>query len=179
MRNLVCGCKAEFLIVDSTPLEDSRDLDARTGFYSKGPFKGFKVHLSVNQDGLPMKATLTPGNRHDSQFLRELLVEAEKVLGDAGYDSQANGKLCREKGSEAVIARNPRRTGRKFKTPELLKRKRYLVEQFNSILKECMQGCWKLVRGIRRKASLLYSALTGILLTSLIQGRREISSYWC
>ena len=35
----------KFLIVDSTPLEDEKDLDARVGFYSKGPFKGFEAHL--------------------------------------------------------------------------------------------------------------------------------------
>ncbi|MDI6820318.1 MAG: transposase, partial [Candidatus Hodarchaeaceae archaeon] len=67
----------ELLVVDSTPLEDRRDPEARVGFYSRGPFKGFKVHVSVDQLGLPRKALVTPGNRHDSPLLPELICEQE------------------------------------------------------------------------------------------------------
>ncbi|MDI6883525.1 MAG: transposase, partial [Hadesarchaea archaeon] len=65
--------RAELLVVDSTPLEDWRDPEAEWGFYSRGPFKGFKVHVSVDQFGLPRKAVVTPGNRYDSPFLPELI----------------------------------------------------------------------------------------------------------
>lgn len=179
VRKLVAGDRSKLLVVDSTPLEDYEDPDAKFGFYSRGPFKGFKVHLSVNQDGLPMKARITPGNRHDSQFFKDLLIKAEKVLGDAGYDSEKNRELCRNQESEPLIARNSRNTNKKFDTPELLKKERYLVEQFNSILKETLQECWKLVKGIKRKASVVYSTLTAILLSSIAQGSRKLSSYWC
>ena len=66
----------ELLIIDSTPLVDEKDPDAKVGFNSRGPFKGFKIHLSVNQLGLPLKAILTPGNKHDSLFFPQLLLPA-------------------------------------------------------------------------------------------------------
>ena len=43
----------QLLVVDSTPLEDRRDPEAEWGFYSGGPFEGFKAHVSVDQLGLP------------------------------------------------------------------------------------------------------------------------------
>jgi hypothetical protein len=65
--------RTELLVVDSTPLEDWRDPNAEWGFYSRCPFKGFKVHVSVDQLGLPRKAVITPENRHYSPFLPELI----------------------------------------------------------------------------------------------------------
>ena len=59
----------ELLVVDSTPLEDWKDSDARWGFYSRGPFRGFKVHVSVDQLGLPRKALITLGSVYDSPLL--------------------------------------------------------------------------------------------------------------
>lgn len=130
----------ELLVVDSTPLEDWRDPQVKVGFYSRGPFKGFKVHVAVDQLGLPRKALITPGNRHDSPFLPELIAgqRAKFVLGDAGYDSKHNRKACKDIGTKPCIATNLRRSGRRRYTPLLCKRKRYLIEQFNSMLKEIL-----------------------------------------
>jgi hypothetical protein len=61
------------LIADSTPLEDLYDLEAEWGYTCKGSFKGFKLHTVVNQLGLPLKAVVTPGNRHGSPLLPSLL----------------------------------------------------------------------------------------------------------
>jgi hypothetical protein len=47
------------LIVDSTPLKDMYDMEAKWGFTSRGPIKGFKLHVAVNQLGLPLKAIVT------------------------------------------------------------------------------------------------------------------------
>lgn len=152
----------ELLVIDSTPLEDYRDPEARVGFYARGPFKGFKVHLSVNQLGLPLRAAVTPGNRYDGRLMPILLVKSKYVLGDAAYDSKANRLACRAIGAKPLIARNPRRSKRRFRQPELLKHNRYLVEQFNAILKDLLAHCWQRVRGLVRKASLVYSALLAI-----------------
>jgi hypothetical protein len=43
------------LIADSTPLVDLYDMEAKWGFSSRGPFKGFKLHTVVNQFGLHSK----------------------------------------------------------------------------------------------------------------------------
>ena len=177
----------ELLIVDSTPLEDWRDPDAKWGFYSRGPFKGFKVHVSVDQLGLPRKALITPGNRHDSPFLPELITgqRAEFVLGDAAYDSKSNRKACKKIGAKPCFAKNPRRSGERRCAPTLLKRKRYVVEQFNSRLKDMLNNCWCWFKGLA-KTTVVYSALIAMLaiaLQALLQNRpellRKIGAYRC
>ena len=53
-------------------------------------FRDFKLHVVVNQLGLPLKATVTPENLFDSLLLPDLLkdLEADYVLVDEGYDSK-------------------------------------------------------------------------------------------
>lgn len=169
----------ELLVVDSTPLEDWRDPEAKVGFYSKGRFKGFKAHVSVDQLGLPRKALVTPGNRHDSPILPELICgqKPKHVIGDAGYDSKRNRKACRDIGAKPCIATNPRRSGRRRYTPPLCKRYHYIVEQFNSRLKEMLHGCWQRFKGLARKATVVYSALIAMLaiaLQALLQNKPEL-----
>lgn len=176
--------ETEKLIADSTPLEDETDPDARVGFYSKGPFKGFKVHLSVNQEGIPLKAEVTPGNRHDCPMMPKLLVKSKFVLGDAGYDSKGNRKLIKAMGAKPLIAKNRRRSKKRRWTPRMLRKFRYLVEQFNSILKGTLQRCWMRFKGIEKKMSIVYSALISILLVTIknmildSKISRKISEYW-
>ena len=157
----------ELLIIDSTPLVDEEDPDAKVGFNSRGPFKGFKTHLSVNQLGLPLKAILTTGNKHDSPFFPELLVACLMALADAAYDSETNRKACREIKAKPVIAKNRRRSRKRRWTPKILKKKRYLVEQFNSIIKNSMDKCWQKVLGIKRKKSVVFASLSAILITTI------------
>lgn len=165
----------EDLVVDSTPLEDERDPDAEWGFYSRGPFKGFKGHFSVNQLGLPLKAKITPGNKHDSPFLPELIhnLKPNRVLADAGYDSKDNRKTCKENGATPHIAENPRNTGKKYRLSEILKKKRSIIERFNSRFKEMLQGCWRGFKGLAKKATIVYStliAMSAIALQALLLG---------
>ena len=169
----------KLLVVDSTPLEDWKDPDAKWGFYPQGPFKGFKVHVSVDQLGLPRKALITPRNRHDSPFLPELIAgqRPKFVLGDAGYDSERNRKACRGIGAKPYIVTNPRRSCKRRHAPALLKRKRYIVEQFNSRLKDMLNNCWHWFKGLAKKATVVYSALVAMLaiaLQALIQNKPNL-----
>ena len=88
------------LIADSTPLIDLYDIEAKSGFTSRGRFKGFKLHSVVNQLGLPLRAIVAPGNRFDSIFLPKLIedLKAQYVLADAGYDSLENIKVRQSHG---------------------------------------------------------------------------------
>ena len=99
----------EKLIFDSTPIVDYDDPDAEIGFYSRGPFKGFKEHYSVNQLGIPIRSIFTKANTHDSMWLFMLVVEMLFGLGDSGYDSKENRKLIRRMSGKPLIARNRRR----------------------------------------------------------------------
>lgn len=177
-------CK--LLVVDSTPLEDRRDPEAEWGYTSRGPFKGFKLHVSVNQEGLPLKALVTPGNKYDSPFLPDLIqgLTPSLVVADAGYDSKENREAVKEAGAEPAIANNPRRKGRQEQW--LFSRgKQYLAEQFHDLFKnQMLQGCWKRGKGFRRKASQVYAGLISLLTISLkavINGElsfRKVSQYW-
>lgn len=176
------------LIADSTPLEDLYDLEARWGYTSEGPFRGFKLHAVVNQLGLPLKAVVTPGNRYDSPLLPGLLedLEAEYVLADAGYDSKRNIKAVKDMGAEPVIACNPRRgKRRRIRHGELLRAKRYLVEQFNGHVKDnVLRRCWTRPRGLVKKSAMVTAGLISYdteAMKALILSEtslKNVSKYW-
>lgn len=175
------------LVVDSTPLEDRRDPEARWGYTSRGAFLGFKLHVAVNQEGLPLRALVTHGNRHDSPFLPTLIqgFSPERVVADAGYDSKENREAVRKAGARAVIARNPRRKGKSKLRRCFSRGRQYLVEQFNSLIKDqILKGCWKHVKGLKKKTGQVYAGLTSLLTISLkavINGEpslRRVSQCW-
>ena len=178
------------LIVDSTPLEDEGDEEARWGFASRGFFRGFKVHASVDQRGLPIKALVTLGNSYDGPFLPRLIqgLTAEYVVADAAFDSEVNRRAVRRIGAKAAIAVNPRnaRRPRRTRHKHILKRFRYLVEQLFSLLKgPLLNHGWGRVKGLAKKTTLVYAALTALLiraLEALLKGEdqllRKVSTYW-
>jgi hypothetical protein len=174
----------EKLIFDSTPIVDYNDPDAKIGFYSRGPFKGFKGHFSVNQLGIPIRSIFTKANTHDSVWLSMLLVKMMFGLGDGGYDSKENRKLIRKLGGKPVISRNPRNGKKKFKTPRMLKKFRYIIEQKNDLLKnQILKGFWTRIRSFESKASFVYCgiiAMQVMALNAITNGMKclfEISLY--
>ena len=50
------------------------------GLHPRGRFKGFKLHVAVNQLGLPLKAIASPANRFDSIFLPKLIEDLEAQM---------------------------------------------------------------------------------------------------
>ena len=137
-----------------------------------------------------MKAKVTPGNRHDSPLLSRLLedLDADFVLADAGHDSESNIKTVKAIGAIPVIAVNPRNGRRRKLVPEhaeLLKAKRYLVEQFNGLVKnDVLKKCWTRPKGITKRASMIVAGLVGIdanAVRALIQGEKSFKTviqYW-
>ena len=176
------------VIVDSTPLVDLYDMEARWGHTGRGKFRGFKLHAAVNQLGLPLRALVTPGNRYDSPFLPKLIedLEADYVLADAGYDSKMNRKAAKASNAEPVIAPNSRRgKRRKIKHAGLLKSERYVVEQFNGHIKaNVLKDCWVRPKGLVKKAAMVTAGLISYnaeALRSLIAGEKSlkrVSKYW-
>ena len=177
------------LIADSTPLVDLYDAEAKWGFSSRGPFKGFKLHAVVNQLGLPLKAIVSPGNRFDSIFLPKLIedLEAQFVLADAGYHSLKNLKAVEAMGAVPIIAVNPRQKGKqnKVSNADFFRGKRYPVEQFNSHMKHnVLQDCWKRPKGMEKKASMVFAGLVCVeanAIEALLVGDLSLkcaSKYW-
>ena len=177
------------VVVDSTPLVDLYDMEARWGHTGRGKFRGFKLHAAVNQLGLPYRALVTPGNKYDSPFLPKLIedLEADYVLADAGYCSKRNIKAVKDIDAVPVIADNPRKKGksRKIKSSWLLREKRYVIEQFNGHVKGNVLGeCWLWPRGLVKKAAMVMAGLIcydAEAVRSLVAGEeslKSISKYW-
>ena len=177
------------LIVDSTPLVDLYDMEAKWGFSSRGPFKGFKLHAAVNQLGLPLKAIVTPGNRFDSIFLPKLIedLEAEYVLADAGYHCLKNIQAVKDMGAIPIIAVNPRRKGKagKVSNAEFFRGKRCPVEQFNGHVKHnILGGCWVRPRGLLKKSAMVFAGLISVEANAILAllvgdlGLKCASKYW-
>lgn len=159
----------KIVVVDSTPLVDLYDMEARWGHTGRGKFRGFKLHAADNQLGIPLRALVTPGNYYDSPFLPKLIedLEADYVLADAGYCSKRNINAVRDMGAVPVIADNPHKKEKscKVKYSELLKAKRYVIEQFNGHVKgNVLDGCWIWPKGLINKAAMVAAGLISMML---------------
>jgi len=80
----------------------------------KESWNGYKLHLDVNDCGLPISAVLTSASLHDSQVAIPLMkLTADKVtscydLMDAAYDAAPIWEQSRELGHVPIIDRNRR-----------------------------------------------------------------------
>ena len=90
-----------------------------------------------------------------------------------------NIKAVRDIGAVPVIADNPRKKGksRKIEPSELLKKKRYVVEQFNGHIKaNVLDECWVRPRGLVKKAAMVTAGLISYdaeALRSLVAGEAK------
>lgn len=159
---------SEWAILDSTPIEDEMDSEARVGYTSKGKFKGFKLHMSCDEHEVPLRAVVTTGNVHDSTMAEELLAPTKRTGGDSGYDNRELKKSARKIGSKPIFVHNPRRQGKekKRKTPKILKKARVVIEQCNGFIKnQVMQKAWTIVKGLAAKTVFV---LTAVLATQAL-----------
>jgi transposase len=175
-------------------LIDLYDVDAQWGKSSRGWFKGFKIHASVNQQGLPLRAKVTPANCYDSPILPDISwdLKANYLLADAGYDSKLNRQVAKSIGATPVIAKNRRKRGKnnpKTKTrpkhSRLLRAKRYLVEQFNGHIKaNLLKECYLKPKGLAKKSAMVYAALISYAVEGLRAllcdetSLKTVSKYW-
>jgi transposase len=91
----------------------------------------------VDQDGLPVKLLITPGQASDKTAAPALLraLPPSHVVADRGYDSMAIVELVRELGGTAHIPTQSRVRIQRSVLPELY-RQRNLVERFFCNLKQ-------------------------------------------
>jgi IS5 family transposase len=173
---------------------DLFDSEASWGKSSRGWFKGFKLHTSVNQQGLPLRAKVTPANCYDSPILPDIAwdLKATYLLADAGYDSKLNRQVAKSVGAVAVIAKNRRKSGKnksknkvKAMYSELLRAKRYLVEQFNGHFKaNLLKDCYLRPKGLAKKSAMVYAALISYVAEGLRAllcdetSLKSVSKYW-
>lgn len=108
------------------------------------------------------------------------------MLADAGYDSKRNIKAVKAIGAEPVIASNPRKGKRKrIRHIELLKAKRYQIEQFNGHVKSnVLKEYWVRPKGSVKKAAMVTAglisydaeAIKALLLCE--KSLKNVSKYW-
>ena len=97
-----------------------------------------KIHAVVDQDGLPVRILLTPGQSSDMTAVPELLAGLPiptTVVADRGYDSNAVIDLIRKSGAEPSIPSTAQRTIRRSVNPDIY-RQRNLVERFFCSIKQ-------------------------------------------
>ncbi len=170
----VAEARPVWTIVDSTPLADPRDLDARWGKTSRGFFRGFKLHMSCDEKRVPLRATFTTGNIHDSIPATQLLAPTPRVGGDSAYDVDEIKRAARRQGSKPIFVHNPRREGKAAKrpTPRALKRVRVCIEQLNSIVKtQVLKNVWTHVKGFAAKATLAFASVLALQALALYTQR--------
>lgn len=102
---------------------------------SKGGFST-KIHVATDGLGNPIDMTLTGGHIHDVTEAPALLLDkqAERVVGDKGYDSDELIRTIREMGAEAVIP--PRKNRKEVREYDRhVYKERHLIECFFSKIK--------------------------------------------
>ena len=121
----------------------------------KESWNGFKLHLDVNDFGIPISALLTSASVHDSQVAIPLMkLTSSKVtycydLMDAAYDAAQIRDQSRELGHVPIIDKNPRGKEVIPMAPHEAVRynERTGAERCNSRLKEEFGGRSVMVRG--------------------------------
>ena len=97
-----------------------------------GPYKrglNTKIHLAVDAQGLPVRIVITEDSRADCTQAGRLIesINADYLLADKGYDSDAVIKQAKDQGMEPVIPPRKNRTEQRPYDEELYKL-RHLVE---------------------------------------------------
>jgi len=96
-----------------------------------------KINALVDQDGLPLRIVLSPGQASDKAAVEALLEgmpAARALIADRGYDAKAIVDLVRNRGGEAHIPTQSDRKVQRTVDRELY-RKRNLIERYFCKLK--------------------------------------------
>ncbi len=148
-----CSQSAQ-VAIDQLPKACNRGVKKNAKGYTE-TWNGYKLHLDVNDCGLPLSAVLTSASVHDSQVAIPLMkLTSSKVtycydLMDAAYDAAQIWDQSRELGHVPIIDRNPRRQEAIPMAPHEAVRynERTASERGNSRLKEDFGARDVMVRG--------------------------------
>lgn len=154
----------DWTLVDSTPLEDKHDGEARWGKTSRGWFCGYKLHMSTDEKSVPLRATFTSGEVHDSRPAGLLFAPTPCVGGDSAYDNKRLTRKARRQGSVAHFVPNPRNNPNDTRrTHPALGKVRSAIERANNLVKnEVMQRAWTRVKGFATKAAMALCAVLAL-----------------
>jgi hypothetical protein len=129
---------------------------------------GYKLHVDVNDCGLPVSVMLTAASVHDSQVAIPLMkMTSSRVdycydIMDAAYDAKAIHEVSKSLGHVPIIDRNSRGKEVVPMAPHEAARynERTVVERFNSRIKEEFGADNVMVRGAQKvKMHLMFGVL--------------------
>lgn len=141
-------------------------------------WKGYKLHLDVDDIGLPITAIVTGANVHDSQVaiplekLTEKKVQHCYSLMDAAYDAKPINDYIRSRDRVPLIDPNKRKGGepRSFDPAEKSRYKiRTTVERANAHLKDWLIPHQIFVRGFQKVSFILMSAVVCLAALKILQ----------
>jgi hypothetical protein len=141
-------------------------------------WKGYKLHLDVDDIGLPITAIVTGANVHDSQVaiplekLTEKKVQHCYSLMDAAYDAKPINDYIRSRDRVPLIDPNKRMGGepRSFDPAEKSRYKiRTTVERANAHLKDWLIPHQIFVRGFQKVSFILMSAVVCLAAFKILQ----------
>lgn len=125
LHPLLNGRNLGLLAVDMTDLpRDLKDPLANWGVCGKGKFYGYKLHLVVTRDGVPLAVVATRANRTEptvtGSLLRglrrhlspEQLGRLRLAVADAAYDTHGVYDAFAELGVQLIAVPNPRKSAR-------------------------------------------------------------------
>lgn len=141
--------RAQLRFMDSTMLEVCKLVRrsshrvargyATTGYNHQGEHYGFKLHLSIDNNGRIAAAILTTAKTHDSRAIPYLVDEHTQVaVGDTGYRSQPLHKKIRQAFGTFILTPPHYKQIKQFITSGQLKllRRRPKIEAVFDYLKE-------------------------------------------
>lgn len=138
---------------------------------------GYKLHVDVNDCGLPVSAVLTSASLHDSQVAIPLMkMTSAKVdylydLMDAAYDAGRIYEVSKSLGHVPIIDKNPRGKDVIPMAPHeaLRYNERTAVERFNSRIKEEFGARNVMVRGAQKVKLHLMFGVVALFADQLIK----------
>jgi hypothetical protein len=143
----------------------------------KTSWNGYKLHLDVNDVGLPVSALVTSASVHDSQVAIPLMkMTSDKVtylydLMDAGYDAELIRNMSRELGHVPIIDRNSRGQDVPPMAPHEAERykQRSAAERANARLKDDFGAANIRVKGHAKVATHLMFGILTLFANQLIR----------
>ena len=131
---------------------------------SRGGFST-KIHVACDGLGKPVKIILTPGQDHDVTQGSALIAhsDAEKVIADKAYDSDAFIAEIASRDTEVVIPPRSNRTLERSYDKEEYK-KRNVVERFINAIKQCRRVATRYEKTARNFLAVVQLASVFVLL---------------
>ena len=138
---------------------------------------GYKLHVDVNDCGLPISAVLTAASLHESQVAVPLMkmtsgrIDYLYDVMDSAYDAKPIYEVSRSLGHVPIIAKNGRRKEVIPLAPHeaVRYRERTVAERFNSRLKEGFGAGNVMVRGAAKVSLHLMFGLIALFADQLLK----------